>query len=81
MAALPSFHGVHSGMRKPSCPGDNLASGPIHPFARTAHSAGLRPGITVVPRGNGINPLCVSCAPDLVARWHNITHMHANPHI
>lgn len=45
---------------------------PIHPFARTAHSAGLRPGITVAPRGNGSNPLCVSSAVDLAAeRKHN----------
>ena len=29
------------------------------PFARTAHSAGLRPGVTVVPVSAGSNLMCV----------------------
>ena len=33
------------------------------PFARTAHSAGLRPGVTVVPVSAGSDLMCVSHGP------------------
>lgn len=81
LGIAPIFSSRPFGLEKHlSRPGDNRAFDPIHPFARTAHSAGLRPGITVAPRGDGNKPLCVSFAVDLATKHQNSIIMCVIPH-